>query len=134
MSLQDWANNGWLRRHATSRQEIHNLFKIVHRDLRDSYNTDLSSDWRFGIAYNAALKLCMILLYASGYRPEKNLAHYRTIQSLAVILGGQQCANTDYLESCRTKRNTAEYDYVDSISVSEVEELIEAGSSPVARR
>jgi hypothetical protein len=43
----------------------------------------ISDDWKFGIAYNAALKLCTILLHDSGYRPEKNLAHYRTLQALA---------------------------------------------------
>ena len=51
---------------------------------------DISADWRFGIAYNAALKLCTILLYAEGYRPEKTLQHYRTIQALPLILGNTQ--------------------------------------------
>jgi hypothetical protein len=36
-----------------------------------------SLDIRFGIAYNAALKLCTILLYTEGYRPEKTLQHFR---------------------------------------------------------
>jgi hypothetical protein len=40
----------------------------VERDLDDTQR-DISSDWRFGIAYNAALKLCRILLCAEGYRP-----------------------------------------------------------------
>ena len=35
-----------------------------------------------GFAYNAALKLCTILLYAEGYKAERNLQHYRTIQTL----------------------------------------------------
>jgi hypothetical protein len=33
MSLEDWANNGWLCRHETSRQEIADLLAIVDRDL-----------------------------------------------------------------------------------------------------
>ena len=36
MSLQDWANNGWLRAHQTSQQEIADLFLIVARDLKDA--------------------------------------------------------------------------------------------------
>lgn len=36
MSLEDWANNGWLRRHETSRQEIADLLAIVDRDLADA--------------------------------------------------------------------------------------------------
>jgi hypothetical protein len=54
---------------------------IVDRDLKDARQKGLSADWRFGIAYNAALKLCTILLYAEGFRPEKTLAHYRTLQA-----------------------------------------------------
>ena len=73
MSLQQWANNGWLKAHQTSPKEIQDLLKIVERDLADAVVGDLSDDWRFGIAYNAALKLCTILIYVSGYRPEKSL-------------------------------------------------------------
>lgn len=86
MSLQKWVEYGWLRSHKSSNKEIADLLRIIDRDLQDAAG-EISSDWRFGIAYNAALKLCTILLYAEGYRPEKTLQHYRTIQSLPVILG-----------------------------------------------
>lgn len=81
MSLQLWLKNNWIRKHSSSPQEINNLLEIVERDIRDAEFREVSPDWRFGIAYNAALKLCMALLYAEGFRPERNLAHYRTIQS-----------------------------------------------------
>ena len=64
-------------------------------------------DWKFGIAYNAALKLCTILLHSSGDRPEKILAHYRTLQSLPLILGEKYKSDADYLDTCRKKRNEA---------------------------
>jgi hypothetical protein len=54
MSLSDWENNGWLKIHQTSREEIQNLLIIVKRDLKDSQVEGLSEDWRFAIAYNAA--------------------------------------------------------------------------------
>jgi len=76
MSLEQWAADGWVRRHTTSRQEIAGLFAIVERDLQDASKKGISADWRFGIAYNAALKLCTVLLHASGYRPERSLHHY----------------------------------------------------------
>ena len=76
MSLKQWSDNGWLRAHQSSRQEVAGLLAIVARDLADA-ESNISADWRFGIAYNAALKLCSILLYALGYRPEKTLQHYR---------------------------------------------------------
>lgn len=124
MSLKQWAENGWLRSHKTSPEEISNLLAIVDRDLTDAQK-ELSSDWQFGIAYNAALKLCTILLYASGYRPEKNLAHYRTLQALPLILGSEMKEDASYLDACRTKRNTVEYDYVGGTTNEDVEELTE---------
>ena len=51
MSLQSWANSGWLRTRLTSAQEIKDLLAIVDRDLADAHG-DISADWRFGIAYN----------------------------------------------------------------------------------
>ncbi len=50
-----------MRPHKTLRQQITDLFSIVDRDLEDAVQ-GLSVDWQFGIAYNAALKLCTILL------------------------------------------------------------------------
>ena len=73
MTLKQWAENGWLRQHTTSKKETCDLMKIVQRDLKDA-GEGLSSDWRFGIAYNAALKLCTILLHAEGYKSERNIS------------------------------------------------------------
>jgi hypothetical protein len=125
MTLQQWHDNGWLKRHATSRQEIGRLRAIVRRDLADARQAGLSEDWQFGIAYNAALKLCTILLYAEGYRPAHTLAHYRALQALPLILGAERAADAEYLDTCRTKRNTVEYDYVGGATQTDVDELIE---------
>jgi hypothetical protein len=123
MSLRQWLNNGWLRKHKTSKNEISNLFTIVDRDLRDA-KVSISDDWRFGIAYNAALKLCTILLHAEGYEAEKNLQHYRTIQAISIILGKDRKKDSEYLETCRTKRNILEYDYIGGITEKDADELI----------
>ncbi|MBW2149373.1 MAG: hypothetical protein JRG73_20595 [Deltaproteobacteria bacterium] len=123
MSLQQWVDNGWLRPHTTSAEEIANLLSIVDRDLSDAAK-GISPDWRFGIAYNAALKLCTILLYSEGYRPERTLQHYRTIQSMPLILGDEHKSDAEYLEACRKKRNIAEYEYVGGITEKDAEELI----------
>ncbi len=122
MSLNDWHKAGWLKPHQTSRQQVADLFAIVDRDLADAAR-GLSPDWRFGIAYNAALKLCTVLLYAEGWRPEKTLAHYRTLQALPLILGDTRRDDADYLDACRNKRNIAEYDAVGQVSPQEAEEL-----------
>jgi uncharacterized protein (UPF0332 family) len=125
MSLENWHKNGWLKAYQTSPSQIAELFAIAERDLADARTERLSADWQFGIAYNAALKLCTILLYAEGYRPEKNLAHYRTLQALPLILGPEKQADADYLDTCRSKRNTAEYDSAGCVSPEEATELIE---------
>jgi hypothetical protein len=124
MSLEQWAKNGWLRLHKTSEREIADLLAIVDRDLNDA-ERDISADWKFGIAYNAALKLCTILLHASGYRPEKNLAHYRTLAALPLILGERHKDDANYLDTCRTKRNTAEYDRAGVTTEEDAGELID---------
>ncbi len=123
MSLESWANNGWLKAHKTSPQEIAELFAIVDRDLDDAKG-DISDDWRFGIAYNAALKLCTILLYACGYTPEKALQHYRTIQALPLILGTEREADAEYLDICRSIRNTVEYQHTGGATDENADELI----------
>jgi len=121
--LTQWANNGWLRPHQTSPRGIQDLLAIVKRDLADAAG-DISADWQFGIAYNAALKLCTILLHASGYRPEKTLQHYRTLQALPLILGPARRADADYLDACRIKRNTVEYDCAGAATRKDAQELI----------
>ncbi len=125
MTLQKWSEYGWLRNHASSRQEIADLLGIVDRDLSDAKSGGISSDWQFGIAYNAALKLRTILLYAEGYRAGHGLQHYRTIQALPLILGSKRDADANYLDTCRVKRNTVEYDRIGATSDGEVMELIE---------
>jgi len=132
MSLQQWANNGWLKVHQTSPKEIQDLLKIVERDLADAVVGDISADGHFGIAYNAALKLCTILMYVSGYRPEKALQHYRTLQALPLILGANQRADADYLDACRIKRNTVEYDYAGGATQKDADELIAFTREPRA--
>lgn len=84
----------------------------------------ISEDWQFAIAYNAALKLCTILLYAEGFKPERTLHHFRTINALPLILGDRHKSNADYLDLCRKKRNTLEYNHTGGIAESDIQELI----------
>ena len=124
MTLKQWVDYGWLKKHRSSRQEIADLLAIVERDLNDAKSGGISSDWQFGIAYNAALKLCTILLCAEGFRAGQGLQHYRTIQALPLILGTERQDDANYLDVCRVKRNTVEYDRSGATSHSEAQELI----------
>lgn len=125
MSLQQWQNNGWLRPHKTDKEEISNLLAIADRDIADAANPQLSDDWKFGIAYNAALKLCTIMLYAAGYRPENTLAHYRTLLAIEFTIGPHRKEDAVYLDACRAKRNTVEYDNIGGASHAEAQELLD---------
>jgi hypothetical protein len=125
MNLKEWAGHGWLKPHKTSKEEIKNLLAIVERELKDAAILALSADARFVMTYNAALKLCTIILYASGYRTGGNRAHYHTLEALPIILGNHLRQDADYLSSCLSKRNHAEYDYVDVVGEPDVEELLQ---------
>lgn len=125
MSLKQWADNGWLKAHKTSPGEIKALLGIAERDLKDA-EADISPDSRFRIAYNAALSLCTILLYAEGFRPAKeSLHHYRTLAALPLILGKDREKDAQYLDTCRIKRSKAEYDYAGVATHNEAKELID---------
>jgi hypothetical protein len=124
MTLKQWADNGWLKTEATSKKEIANLMGIADRDLEDATGS-ISPDWQFGIAYNAALKLCTILLRAEGYRATHGQQHYRTITAMPLALGVSKKDDAEYLDSCRTKRNTVEYDYVGGASEDDARELVD---------
>jgi hypothetical protein len=123
MSLKHWADSGWLKPHRSTRKEIGDLLLIVDRDLRDA-RSGISADWRFGIAYNAALKLATILLAASGYRAERSMHHLRTIKAIPLILGSNRQADASYLDTCRRKRNLVEYDAVGGATDEDADELI----------
>ena len=124
MNLESWLDNAWVEEHTTSKQEITNLLNIVDRDLKD-VKQDISSDSKFGLAYNAALTLCTILLYAEGYKATRTQHHYYTIQSLPHILGSSKTSDAEYLNTCRSKRNILDYDYAGGVTVQEAEELID---------
>jgi hypothetical protein len=123
MTLTQWLSNAWLKAVPTSRQEIANLLAIVDRDMKDATGS-VSPDWQFGIAYNAALKLCAILLRAEGYRAAHGLQHYRTIMAMPLILEASKSDDANYLDACRTKRNKVEYDYVGGATEDDVKELL----------
>ena len=122
--LRPYLKKGLIKEQPTSREEIQNLFGIVRREYEES-SSGHSEDWQFGIAYNAALKLATILLRASGYRTSGVGHHFTTISLIADFLGPEKQEDCDYLDACRKKRNTLEYDYIGGISSNEVNELRE---------
>jgi hypothetical protein len=109
MSLQDWEKNGWLRPHNAERSEIADLLAVAQRDIDDSRVRALSDDWKFGIAYNAALQLSRAALLVAGYDvPKGESNHFRAIASLEFTLG-YESKILDQLDLFRKKRSAGVY-------------------------
>jgi hypothetical protein len=123
MSFQEWQKNGWLRPHKTSPHEIAGLLDVVKRDLATSADPKLDGDWRFAIAYNAALQCAALALKAAGYDvPKGGGAHHRTIESLRLTIGDDGSI-VDPLQAFRAKRGGGIYETTGIASDSEIDEL-----------
>lgn len=125
MSIDSLIKRGILVAQASTKDEIDDLLKIVDRDLQDSKASEVSYDWQFGIAYNAALKLATILVRFNGYRVKGQGHHMNTIALIPDFLGKERRDYSDYLDLCRRKRNTVEYDCVGGATKDDVIELQE---------
>ena len=115
---------GKLRRHRTSAREIADLLGVIDRDLSDATVDAISADRRFAIAYEAALQLATITVYASGYDTYGPGHHFHTFQALRETMGATGRVYADYFDTCRIKRATTSYDRAGEISETEVQSLI----------
>jgi hypothetical protein len=123
MSLTDWLNQGLLRKHTSSPEEIAELLHLVDRDLQQCKVEGLAEDWRLVIAYNAAMQCANAALAAAGYKTVHGAHHYRVIQSLAFTLGWE-ATETSKLDSFRKKRHVAGYERAGAVSRSESMEIL----------
>jgi hypothetical protein len=123
MSLSDWQKNGWLKPHRPARQEIIDLLALADRDLKSAKAKGLDNDWRFNIAYNAALQAGTAALVASGYDvPKGDSHHFRVIGSLAftVAVDAKVIATLDLY---RKKRSMSIYDVAGGITEGEAKAM-----------
>ena len=127
-SLQSWLRNRWLVQHKPTSQEISNLFAISDRDLHACNTRNLPADWRFAIAYNAALQAATAALAAAGHRASRESHHHRVIQSLEFTLALER-RMIDTFDTFRKKRNISSYDVAGSVSDKEAKEMYELASA-----
>jgi hypothetical protein len=120
--LQDWLASRWLVAHKTSPREIRELLDLADRDLSDCTASGLSTDWRFAIAYNAALLAATAALAASGYRAARESHHHRVIQSLAMTIGAD-AGSVRRFDQFRKKRNLGAYERSGVVSDQEAKEM-----------
>lgn len=121
MSLEKWAEYGWLKAEPTSRDEINSLLAIVDRDLKDASVAGVSEDRRFEAAFSAARTAATIALRASGYRTSTQAGHHvKTIESLELTIN----ADSKLIQRMKTlskKRNATSYDSAGNVSAQELE-------------
>jgi hypothetical protein len=122
MSLRDWVQHGWLTEHRSSCEEIENLLGVVDRDLKECQAKGLGADWRFAIAYNAALQAANTALAAAGYRATRDSHHYRVFQSLEHTINAKPKL-IQRLDAFRKKRNLSSYEMGGTVSDGEAKEM-----------
>lgn len=99
------------------------MLAVVERDLATSSDPNLDGDWRFAIAYNAALQCAGLALKAAGYEvPKGGGAHHHTIESLKLTIEDDGTI-VDPLQAFRAKRGGAIYETTGIASDTEIEEL-----------
>jgi hypothetical protein len=112
-----------LKSHQTSPQEISGLLALADRDLKDAGAKGLSDDWRFSIAYNAALQASNAALAASGFAVAKGDSnHFRVIQSLALTIRLEK-EEIQRFDGYRKKRSMTIYDVAGVISQAEAKAI-----------
>ena len=126
MSLQYLLDDNRLATHNPSVREVADLLRLAQERLADAHVTAISIDLRYTAAYQAALQLATIVLHCSGYRTIGVARHKTVFESLPHVMGTRYQNLARYYDSCRRKRNVAEYHQPDQISDSELQELIES--------
>jgi len=121
VSLEKWAEYGWLKPEPSCCDEIRSLLTIVDRDLKDANVAALSEDRRFEAAFSAARTSANIALRASGYRTAVQAGHHiKTIESLELTIK----ADARLIQRMKTlskKRNATSYDSAGNVSEQELQ-------------
>jgi hypothetical protein len=95
---------------------------LADRDIGASQTPSLPADWRFAIAYNAALQAATAALAAAGFRAAREVHHYRVIQSLALTIGASNELIRNF-DAFRKRRNMSSYEIGGMISDTEANEM-----------
>jgi hypothetical protein len=129
MSLDSYVENAWLKKEATSAQEIADQLGIVTRCMKDASVEGISDDLRFYTTFNALLALANTALRACGYRTTNQQGHHmRTIETLEYTIQADSKTVRRILAFSK-KRNIASYDSAGSISNEELKQILATSES-----
>ncbi len=122
MSLQNLLKIGQLEDHETNAEQVRRMLDSAERAIADARQESISPETRLDAAYRAITQLCMVALWANGFRASKSKpGHHQTmIQSLVHSIGLDR-DQVLLLDTFRVKRNAIDYtgDEVDEASVDE---------------
>ena len=120
---------GQLEEYETNADQVRRMLDSAERSIADARQESISRETRLDAAYRAITQLCMVALWANGFRPSKSKpGHHQTmIQSLVHSIG----LNKDQmllLNTFRVKRNAIDYTG-DDVDIASVDECIEAADN-----
>ena len=101
--------------------EIAGLIRSAEARLRDARSTNNSPEGRFDLAYNAAHALALAALRSHGYRPSNRFIVFQALPHTA----GLAAAQWRVLAKCHDVRNKTEYEGLDVVDHTLLEDLIE---------
>ena len=126
MSLKLYLDKGLLQEVEATPQTLADLLSVAARDLQDASVRGLSVDRQFATAYSAALNLATYVIRRNGYRVTSRSGHHKTtFDVVEIILGEETKSLIRYFDRCRRKRNKVDYDFVNVVSESEKDDLLQ---------
>jgi hypothetical protein len=126
MSLENLLKIGQLEAHETNAEQVRRMLDSAARSITDARQESISPETRLDAAYRAITQICMVALWANGYRPARSKpGHHQTmIQSLVQSIGLDR-GQVLLLDTFRVKRNAVDYTG-DDVDEASVDECIEA--------
>lgn len=133
MTLKDWLENRWVEVHKSSASEVENQLRMIERDIRNAKISEVDSEWRLNMAFNAQRLCADLALRVSGYRVKVSAgAHEKTIDSLRYTLQ-EHSETVALIRSFLNKRGMATYDGSGIVTDTEAAEAIELAESLSAK-
>jgi hypothetical protein len=122
MSLENLLKIGKLEEHETDAEQVNRMIESATRSISDARQESISSETRLDAAYRAITQLCMVALWANGFRTSKSTpGHHQTMIQSIVHSVGLDPDQMVLLDTFRVKRNAIDYtgEDVDQASVAE---------------
>jgi len=125
MPYERLLNQGRIKAYKPTPAEVQRLLQISTRDLDAAQkNLDVSPDWAYAMAYNAALQSCRALMLSEGYRPRGGEQHATVVAYAEERLGSSFSDQIGLLDQMRRKRHRIIYDLSGMIGEDEAEQAI----------